>query len=449
MNNVDFKKLVEPYEEEMLQTLKELVAIPSVYDENTASEDAPYGAEAKKAVLYMQKLAESKGFKTEIVGNRCVEITYGDKGTEVGIFGHLDVVPLGTGWIHDPLGCEVENGIMYGRGVSDDKGPVVASFYAALALKENHLLDNFRLRMVLGSDEERGSSCLKYYFEEAKKPAVDTGFTPDAEYPLIYAEKGITNYELKGNINLGDDIISISAGVASNVVISEATIEVNNVEGFAQFLAHQDVKYKVDGNKVTFLGKSAHGSTPELGINAGVIMLKYAGEYYNSEVLKLLAKQYEDYNGRGLRHCIEKPALGKTTYNVGIISYENYSFNMVVNFRFPEDVDGEKVISEIQDISPLPIYYGEVLKVLYFDPNSKLVSTLMDVYQDETGDLESKPLAIGGGTYAKEAKNIVAFGPTFVGRNYKMHEADEEIPVQDLKDNLRIYAHAIYALGNK
>lgn len=449
MQKIDFSKLVKPYEEEMLETLKKLVAIESVYDENTVSEETPYGKKAREAVEFMKDLAISKGFKTEIVGNRCVEITYGEKGTEVGIFGHLDVVPLGEDWIHNPLGCELDDGVLYGRGVADDKGPVLASFYACCALKDNGLLNNFRLRFVCGSDEERGSSCLNHYFEEAKKPQVDVGFTPDSDYPLIFAEKGITNYTLKGNINLGDDIISISAGVAGNVVIEKATIEVKNVEAFAQYLSHQDVKYVINGNKVTFLGKSAHGSTPELGDNAGIKMMKYAGEFFNSEVLKLLALQYEDFNGRKLNHFVEKPVLGKTTYNVGVISYENHHLEVIVNFRYPEETDGEKIMNEIQNISPLPLYYGEVGKVLYFDPNSKLVSTLLNVYQEETGDLVSKPLAIGGGTYAKEAKNIVAFGAMFPGRDYKMHQADEMIPLQDLLDNLRIYAHAIYELGTK
>jgi succinyl-diaminopimelate desuccinylase len=447
MEKISFKKLTQPYENEFIDSLKECVKISSVYDEKSASETAPYGTNVSLALEWMRNLALKHGFKAEIVGSRCVEITYGDKGKEVGIFGHLDVVPLGEGWKHDPLGCEIENGYIYGRGVADDKGPVLAAFYALLALKENGLLNNQRVRFVCGGDEERGSSCLDYYFNEAKKKPVDIGFTPDSDFPLIYAEKGILNYTLKGNVDLGNDILAINAGVASNVVIDKARVTLKNSEHFVNYLKNNNVEFTVKDNVVTFIGKSAHGSTPELGINAGIIMLKYLGGFYNIEVLKILAAEYKDYNGHGLHEFFEKPCLGKTTYNVGLINYDGHTFSMVVNFRFPEDIDGKKIVEEIQTISPLPIYNGEPSKVLYFDKSSYIVKTLLNVYREETGDKVSEPLAIGGGTYAKEAANIVAFGATFPGKNNHMHESDENIELSDLYECLAIYAHAIIELG--
>lgn len=448
MEKINFKELVKPYEKEALQTLKDIVKIKSVYDEKTISKDMPYGYDVNNALVFMKNLALSKGFNASIVGNRCVEITCGTKGTEVGVFGHLDVVPITEGWEHDPLNVSVDKDIIYGRGVADDKGPVIAAFYSLVALKENNLLSNYKVRFVCGGDEERGSSCLYYYFNEAKKPDVDTGFTPDSDFPLIYAEKGIINYVLKGNIDLGKNIISLNAGLASNVVISKAVAEVANPKEFEEYLVNKNINYTIKGNFITFIGKAAHGSTPEEGKNSGIIMLKCLGEFYDNNILSMLALQYEDYNGRNIKQYFYGETLKETTYNVGLISYDGHTFSMTVNFRFPENVNGKHVVESIQNISPLPIYMGEESKVLYFDPKCKLIKTLTEVYQEETNDLTTRPLAIGGGTYAKEAKNIVAFGPTFPGRNYRIHDCDEHIELSDFNACLYIYAHAIYKLGN-
>ena len=72
----------------------------------------------------------------------------------------------------------------------------------------------------------------------------------------------------------------------------------------------------------------------------------------------------------------------------------------------------------------------------------------MNVYQEESGDLESKPLAIGGGTYAKESINTVAFGGEYPGRDLFMHGDNEWFSIPDFKNLIGMYAHCLYALGN-
>ena len=71
----------------------------------------------------------------------------------------------------------------------------------------------------------------------------------------------------------------------------------------------------------------------------------------------------------------------------------------------------------------------------------------MNAYQKETGDVVSAPLAIGGGTYARESRNSVAYGAQFVGRDYRMHGHDEVFPLSDFYDNMQIYAHAIFDIS--
>ena len=176
-------------------------------------------------------------------------------------------------------------------------------------------------------------------------------------------------------------------------------------------------------------------------------MLECLGDFYGIDVLKELAHQYKDYNGKNLNQYYYSENMGVTTYNVGLISYKDGVFEMVVNFRYPEIVDVDKVIDKIKEISPLKLYTERASHYLYFDPNCEMVKTLLDVYQKETGDYKSKPMTIGGGTYAKEAKNTIAFGSHFPGREDNIHSPNEKIDLDDFYNSISIYAHAIYKLG--
>ena len=141
--------------------------------------------------------------------------------------------------------------------------------------------------------------------------------------------------------------------------------------------------------------------------------------------------------------------MGSTTYNVGLISYENSMFTMDVNFRYPENVNIDEVISKIRSESPYEITYSKGSEVLYFDPeNTPFIKVLANIYVEETGDTINKPKTIGGGTYAKEAKNTVAFGSNFPGKIDHIHDANEKIDLEDFYTSMSLYAHAIYALGN-
>ncbi len=448
---IDFKKICEPYKEIALKTLVENIKIDSVYDEKTISKDAPYGIGVRKCFDYLKDLALKDGFDIDTCDNRCLEISYGKGETLVGIFAHQDVVPVNGVWKHEPFGAEIEDEVLYGRGTSDDKGPGISAYYALKALKDNGLIKGYRVRLVFGGDEERGSSCLKYYFDDLKKEQPTYGFTPDGDFPLIYGEKGICDYEYRGNIILNENIMKIEAGTASNSVIDEAFVTLKNIDEMVSFLEnHPEIKYeKVNENTLKIIGKPAHGSIPELGINAGIILLGALGEVYNEPVLTLLCNEYIQSDGTNIYSKYSSKNLGATTYNVGIINYENGMFKMVVNFRYPETVNSTEVVNKIQTYSPLPIYILKDNSYLYYDPETTpFIQTLARIYEEETGDKVNKMMTIGGGTYAKEAKNTVAFGSHFPGKEDHIHGADEKIDLEDFYGSMPLYARAIYELGN-
>lgn len=447
---INFKEMMIKYHKDALETLKEDIKINSVYDETTITKDNPYGKGVSLCFNLLKELALKDGFNVDMCDGHCIEISYGKGKNLIGIYAHQDVVPVNGVWKHAPFGAEIEDERMYGRGTSDDKGPGIAAYYALKALKDNGLIDNYRVTLVYGGDEERGSSCLEYYFKKLKKEYPTYGFTPDGDFPLIYGEKGITNYEYRGDIEL-KDVLEIDAGVVSNAVIDRAKVVVKDASKLDNYLRlNFSIKYEKESeNTFVFIGKPAHGSLPEQGINAGIIALKCLGEAYNIPQLLLLANEYGIPDGTNMNLRYETKNMGATTYNVGIIKYHESKFKMVVNFRYPENVVSDEVIEKLQKISPLPIYVLSVSPYLYFDPEkNEFIKVLARIYEEETGDRVNKMETIGGGTYAKECKNTVAFGSHFPGKEDNIHGADEKIDLEDFYGSMPMYARAIYELGH-
>lgn len=449
---LDFKKMCKSYEKDALLTLQKDVQINSVYDPSTITNEMPYGKGVHDCFEFLKNLALKDGFNVDLCDGHCLEISCGEGKKLIGIFAHQDVVPVTPGWKHGPFSgyIDEEENRMYSRGTSDDKGPGIAAYYALKALKDNNLINNYRVKLVFGGDEERGSSCLEYYFHTLKKEDPTYGFTPDADFPLIYGEKGIVNYKYSGNLPL-KNVISIKAGTVFNVVIDSAVVKVEEPEKLEAYLnEHNEINAeKLSENEFKFIGKAAHGSLPELGFNSGVQALAVLGEVYDNQALSMLAKEYEKTNGENMGVKYESKDMGATTYNVGVINYENGKFEMIVNFRHPENCNPDEAIEKIQTVSPLPVYIMSKSPYLYYNPETTdFIKELYKVYVEETGDTVHKPMAIGGGTYAKEAKNTIAFGSCFPGKVDHIHEIDEKIDLEDFYNSIPIYAHAIYALGN-
>ncbi len=446
-----YPKLVKEYEPLLKENLFKLCAINSAYDEASSDKANPYGLGVTKALNFIKDLAESDGFKATIYDNQIVEILIGEGEKNITVMSHCDTVPAGNGWETDPFTVREKDGILYGRGVSDDKGPTLAAYYAAKALSDNHMLGNYQLRLLVGGNEERGSSEMKYYFHTLNKPQPTYGFTPDSDYPLIYGEKGMINYQVAGKVSL-PGVKSLNGGTAFNAVIDKCDIIMEDGSALIGLLESDHIPYTsektCDGDLVTIIGKSAHGSMPEKGINAGMLALKYIGMLYPDSDIVKIAKNYENVNGLGIGAYASSPNFGLNTLNVGLISYDGEELSMAVNFRHGETTDVDQTIKNItENTAPFEIKIYGVDKLLYYPTDSPLVNTLLNVYREETGDVNSQPLAIGGGTYAKEADNVVAFGIEKHDFDTYMHSEKERVKIDTLNEAMAIYAHAIVELG--
>lgn len=441
-------------QDEIIAAIQQNVQIDSIKAE--PEEDAPYGRGAKEALDDALALGERLGLRTGCVGNRVGWVEIGEGEEMVGVLGHLDVVPLGEGWIYPPFGGEIHDGIMYGRGVLDDKGPTIGAILALKAIKDLGLHLDRRIRVMFGTDEENGSSCVKYYIENGEElPAI--GFTPDAEYPMIFFEKGTSNFTLgKKNAEAGKvPVVSFKGGVAANVVTPKCTLVVEGDIAVAE--AEGVTVTKEDGKTIVeAIGNGAHGSTPHLGINAAERLLEavkendFGGDFQN--MVNFIREELNgETNGAHMGIHYQDDETGETTVNLGVLNYDGNEMSLTLDIRYPKNAPADDVNAKVAAAAArqgLDILKQGSVPYLYVPQDSELVQKLMKVYQDETGRTE-KPLAIGGGTYAKAFKNMVAFGPVFPGDPDCVHQPNECIEVAKLIQSIQIGAAAMYELAQK
>jgi len=452
---MNYEKIASENLDVVVQELCDWVKINSIYDESTIKDKMPFGKGVFFALEYIAELAEKYGFNVDRCDGYCVEISIGSGDDIIMIMGHADVVPTGTNWQYDPFLGEVVDGFIYGRGSEDDKGPTMASFHALRILKEMNLLNpNKKYVLVVGGNEERGSDCLKYYFNTLKKSHPKYGFTPDAEFPLVYGEKGIMTYEFSGERE-SKLIKSLVAGTVSNAVVGEAKVILNGAfdleDKFKDFLNKNKLNghIEVDDNEtsITMIGKNAHAAMPNLGKNALAYLLLFLNENFEDEIINHFANLFSDYYGKNMGISVEGERMGKLTMNLGLGSYSDSKYSFTVNIRYPIDTTGEYV-SNILDSKVLD--KGTLISdsnPLYVDPESDFIKVLMKAYQDITKDYDSKPMTIGGGTYARNTINSVAFGMCFPNEEELAHQINEVLSVESLEKGLAVYLKAIHLLG--
>ena len=422
-------KEFEEDEEAFLHDLATLCAINSVDGEPT--EDAPYGAATKEALDAFLAMAERMGFETVNVDNVAGYAQMGAGDEMVAAVCHLDIVPAGSGWLTDPFELTREGDKVTARGVSDDKGPAVCVLYAMKSLlADSSFQPDKRIRLIVGLNEEKGSACMAHYAKVEEIPVA--GFTADAVFPAIYAEKGNAVIELVQERTASDAIASAKAGEAVNMVPGECHV---TLKGQAQ---------------QTYEGAIAHASTPHLGVNAISVAMEAVAEmgledrfvtFYNDLI-------GDELNGARLGLQFEDET-GEMTVNAGLLSIDAHWARLTLNIRYPVTFDLDKGMETLDAIvKPYGVQasWPGVMPPLSFAKDSTLISTLMTVYRELT-QTDAEPLAIGGGTYARALPNIVGFGPSFPGDPDIAHQANEWTTVEKLLAGAALYREALKRLA--
>ena len=414
----------------IIESLSSLLQIDSVKTEKL--DDKPFGEGVFRALDYSLNLAKEMGFETYNYSNYIGEVVWG-KGESIAILCHLDVVPVGdeTKWKHPPFSATLDNGEIYARGALDDKGPFIATLYALKRLKDEGFLPNKEIRLILGCDEESGWGCIKHYKTIRDLP--ETGFSPDASFPVIYAEKGILH--AKFFFDYDEKLLfDLKGGVASNVVCDKATASCK----IDEILIDKYGLNLVDG-EVESLGISAHGSEPDKGVNAIKNLILYLNEInaVNRAIYELL---FEDK----LKLKAFCDQTGNLTMSPNVIKIENGKISITVDFRYPATLNFDEIFETIKKIAPLEVLSHQ--KPLFNDIESPLIQTLNKVYERHTGKT-CKPIAIGGGTYARALKLGAGFGPETEDDENLCHQPNERISIEKLEFLEKVYHDAIKELS--
>lgn len=468
---MNFYEEVLKRKEDLLADLSELLKIESTKDVESGSATEPMGKTIAEALDYMLKLSSEQGFH---VHNHEGYYGYGEYGNgendeHIAVLTHLDVVPATGQWTSPPFDPTIRDGKLFARGAIDDKGPTMAAFYGVKLLKELNLPLKKKVRIIFGTDEESGMSCLKKYREVEVPPVA--GFAPDATFPIIHAEKGqmhvkcvLETTEVKeGSSPLS--LVSFDAGNRPNMVPETATAQIggeveNLEERFRNYLAEADLKgdVQVEGDLATFTlkGISSHSMEPFKGRNAAVALANFLvslpldpdGTSYLSFVNDYF---YEDHFGEKLGIAHEDEITGPLTVNPAIFHYAKTSGGSVhINIRFPVTATSETIEEQFKVVlAKTSFSLGEVRSKNphHVDKDTPMIKALQKAYEEETGD-EGTLLSSGGNTYASLLPNCVAYGAVFPGKEMTAHQKDEYIEVDDLLKATAIYARAIYYLAN-
>ena len=460
---IDFKQEVLNHKEDLLKDLFELLSVRSILGTDI-TEETPFGSGPREALDLILSFGKRDGYKTKLVENKAGHIEVGQGEELFGILGHVDVVPVvEADWTSHPFKPEIRDGKIFARGSLDDKGPTMAAYYAVKLLDKLGVKWNKRVRVIIGSDEETGFRCVEAYFKHEEQLA--SGFTPDAMFPLVYAEKARATFDHKlkfvdedGQYNY--KLVKFNGGQVLNMVVASAKAELEGEasdikEKFENFLAQEKLEGEVEvGNtiKLTLKGKAAHGSTPQYGINGATKLAEFLstlgldnnGKNFVDYIVEKLAN---DPFGEKLGINYSDDEMGEATYNYGILEYDlERKIGLVsTDCRHPKKFDLVDRLNGIK-VDNIDIEVTSTKEAHYVPKDDELVTTLMDVYRKHTGDTKNDAFVLGGGTYARCLKKGVAFGLLFPGKEDTMHQANEYLEVEDLLLATAIYAEGIYKL---
>ena len=460
-------KFIDNNKENILNTISDLIKIPSISDESMINTPTPFGLECDKALNYALKIAQEMGFRTKNIDGYCGYIEFGEGNELLGIIGHLDVVPAGDGWTKcapfDPI---IIDNKLYGRGAIDDKGPVVSALYAMKYVMDTKKV-NKRVRLILGLNEEKSWKCIEHYKEKEEAPTL--GFSPDADFPCIYAEKGFLNAYISSLLPINSKIklTSIECDNAINIVpkLANCSIELTDLNAkdlqaelntiIEENNFHIDVQIVDESHiKLKSNGVAAHSAHPDLGINALSRLLIVLNTLCLNHGIEIpIFKFINDKIGTTLNgekmniECTDES--GNLTINIANAKLIDNELTIGLNLRIPVTIYSSIIKQKINDAAleynSLIVKFADEKNALFVPKTDPLVTTLCDIFNSVT-NLNCKPITCSGATYARAFNNVVSFGANMPGKMDMCHQADEYIDLDDLFTSLEIYIRAIWTL---
>ena len=444
-----------------MEAYRKMLRIASV--EGPAADNAPYGPENRQALDYALELCEGFGFSTKDLEGHAGYGQFGSGEKLIMSLGHLDVVPVGPGWKHQPFGAEIDGGYVYARGAVDDKGPTMASLWAMAAIRAIGG-DGFgvRFRQVFGCDEESGFGCMERYVQTEEAPTF--GIAPDSGWPCYHAEKRITDLLVVAPIPDGSmTLLKAEGGSRPNIVIDsfEARVRVSGparseVEDKLADAWDRNVTYAWEGDELGIfaIGKAAHGSRPFDGVSAAVRAFRFLRDISPLDSFAFYDALMEigHPGGEGLGISGSDDIVGPLTSNLGVVTTSERGVELLFNLRVPVKVEIDGLLERARkSLADRPGGWSFSVERdspgLYFPVDHPLVATIVDVYAEESGE-RREPGTMGGGTYARAVPNTVSVGTGWEGDG-GAHETDERLKVDHLYRMARIYGRILLRLAEK
>ncbi len=423
-------------------------------------EGMPYGKDCAQCLAFAHDFLEKEGYTVRNFANHAITADFGGGEAELGILCHLDVVPAeGQSWSGDPFTPVIKDGRIYGRGAIDDKGPAAAVITAMKMIKDSGIRLSKGLRLILGSNEENGSSDMEYYTSLEKFPPML--FTPDGSFPVISVEKGMVRYDMSADIS-DKSIIFVKGGSVYNAVPETASAVIrgicaDDIRKACETSVCENIIFSVseegENVRISVKGAGAHASAPEDGRNAVTALIAVLSELPLGEKARAvfggLRKHFPfgEHDGRSAGLMLSDSRSGALTLVMSRLFVENGTLTAGFDCRFPVSAAGAEVTKTLGEIAEQCGMAGKTVMLSEphcADENSEMVRILLSVYSDCTGK-EGKCLAIGGGTYVHDTENGVAFGAEWSDEN-NMHGADEFIGLDELEKDIEIYCEAILRL---
>ncbi|MBQ9988266.1 MAG: Sapep family Mn(2+)-dependent dipeptidase [Clostridia bacterium] len=445
---------IESNKSQLVEDIAALIAIDSVA--SAPAPGAPNGVGPAQALDKALAIAERMGMAVKNCEGQVGYAELGSENTEnyLATITHVDIVPAGDGWSHDPFTLREEGGYLIGRGVADDKGPAVLCLYALKYLKEANIPLKYAVRALMGVSEETGMADMKHYL--AHYPAPVFAFTPDADFPVCNGEKG--GYSAKV-VSAGsmERLLSFSGGFVTNAVPDRAQAVV--AADIAALPAAERISLAPAENGVCISasGISGHASRPEGTVNALGVLAKYlldnalVGEQ-ESAFLRLMQAVCDHPDGSGVGAQARDDKFDPLTMVVGTAGCENGRLWFTVDSRYPTTTDGDKITACLEKAAngcALPIAFS-AKPPFYISADSPAIRACIDAYNEVTGENKA-PFTIGGGTYARVFPAAVSFGPEHMDRPLPdfvgpIHGVNEGAALSDLLEALKIYILALVRL---
>ncbi|MGT2844333.1 dipeptidase [Streptococcus hongkongensis] len=437
--------ITKAHQDACVDAIKTIVSYPSVCNEG--ENGTPFGQAISDVLDRTLLLCEELGFKTyKDPDGYYGYAEFGQEKEMLAILCHLDVVPEGDRslWKTEPFDCVEIDGHLYGRGTQDDKGPSMLALFAVKSLIDAGVIFNKRIRFIFGTDEETLWRCMNRYNE--KEEQATFGFAPDSSFPLIYAEKGLLQANLIGT---GSDSLEIEVGKAYNVVPARASYHGEFLKQVKEELDRLGFEYVEKDETITVYGLAQHAKDAPHGINALVRLSKAIANCINEPVIDFLATVVdEDGKGLNIFGDVQDEPSGNLSFNAAGLTLTKDQTEVRLDIRIPVLADKEKIVEQLSEKAKeygLTYQEFDYLAPLYVPIDSELVTTLLAVYREKTGD-QSPAISSGGATFARTMPNCVAFGALFPESIQTEHQENENIVLEDAFKAMDIYAETIYRL---